>query len=914
MIKEKDKIKVKLGTDGTLEVVCIPLNLNKDSYNYVKLQCIVPKTENTSGDTFLKVYASSVDTAGQNVWTSETYNMFYQKDVTINHFKYELYELPLPKEFCAENGDLTLTFSFVSVNSEGNITSLLPSSKLSLYIGFVGGTGYNPSGSRVADADILAGEVNNLKKQILTKSAIAETFLKYDITQTLPEGITYEAEGFKTPSVLFENATFDIKNMDGIVESQQGSLIVTSTQSGDQVKQVETFLFADNIAQRTVTFNSSKELISASNWALKLSRTQSQEHIGEFLFVDKNGNVGFTKALKDLITKANGEVLSDETSSYDFSESFEVTAKSKEEIVVDLNNHIKERIVKVDELENILNTKAPMNVIANMDSQTFELTLTFTNKNNEAVASVTIDLPLEEMIIDGSYANGYVTLTLKSGKEIKFSIVSLIAGLVPSTRKINGQTLENDIEIFIPTKLSDLADDEAHRTVTDEEKVYWNDKDYTHLKNLPNIPDGAVLYSGTGINTDGAITQKATSELRATKVDKVGGKGLSSCDFTQEEKDKLAAIEENAKNISLDSELSTTSENAVQNKVITNALNNKLDKDAAPNITIDNELSSTSDNPIKNKAVTAAINNKLEKLNFEYNKEQIFGENGVLYIGSFPVYDTGIVVDIASTTSETYNGRLIIACQNYVIQSVGVYGDANNSLSSRIYIKPSSPDDRNVEIYFQPPAWSKNTIHIKGSAIRGDVTHICENISGVPANATLHPKNMLYDVNVAFTAATTSGYLDTGYFVIGNPNGNNLSFGGDGIQSRKNGNQGNSLFLNYYSGNVQIGSSSNSQGLTVYGQTNSTTFNTTSDRRLKKNIKNYKCKKSILDLPVKEFDYKKSNMHSIGCIAQDLQQICPELVTNDDKGYLSIQESKLVYLLLQEVKELKLEVNKLKGV
>ncbi len=914
MIKEKDKIKVKLGTDGTLEVVCIPLNLNKDSYNYVKLQCIVPKTENTSGDTFLKVYASSVDTAGQNVWTSETYNMFYQKDVTINHFKYELYELPLPKEFCAENGDLTLTFSFVSVNSEGNITSLLPSSKLSLYIGFVGGTGYNPSGSRVADADILAGEVNNLKKQILTKSAIAETFLKYDITQTLPEGITYEAEGFKTPSVLFENATFDIKNMDGIVESQQGSLIVTSTQSGDQVKQVETFLFADNIAQRTVTFNSSKELISASNWALKLSRTQSQEHIGEFLFVDKNGNVGFTKALKDLITKANGEVLSDETSSYDFSESFEVTAKSKEEIVVDLNNHIKERIVKVDELENILNTKAPMNVIANMDSQTFELTLTFTNKNNEAVASVTIDLPLEEMIIDGSYANGYVTLTLKSGKEIKFSIVSLIAGLVPSTRKINGQTLENDIEIFIPTKLSDLADDEAHRTVTDEEKVYWNDKDYTHLKNLPNIPDGAVLYSGTGINTDGAITQKATSELLATKVDKVEGKGLSSCDFTQEEKDKLAAIEENAKNISLDSELSTTSENAVQNKVITNALNNKLDKDAAPNITIDNELSSTSDNPIKNKAVTAAINNKLEKLNFEYNKEQIFGENGVLYIGSFPVYDTGIVVDIASTTSETYNGRLIIACQNYVIQSVGVYGDANNSLSSRIYIKPSSPDDRNVEIYFQPPAWSKNTIHIKGSAIRGDVTHICENISGVPANATLHPKNMLYDVNVAFTAATTSGYLDTGYFVIGNPNGNNLSFGGDGIQSRKNGNQGNSLFLNYYSGNVQIGSSSNSQGLTVYGQTNSTTFNTTSDRRLKKNIKNYKCKKSILDLPVKEFDYKKSNMHSIGCIAQDLQQICPELVTNDDKGYLSIQESKLVYLLLQEVKELKLEVNKLKGV
>ena len=50
-----------------------------------------------------------------------------------------------------------------------------------------------------------------------------------------------------------------------------------------------------------------------------------------------------------------------------------------------------------------------------------------------------------------------------------------------------------------------------------------------------------------------------------------------------------------------------------------------------------------------------------------------------------------------------------------------------------------------------------------------------------------------------------------------------------------------------------------------------------------------------------------------GCIAQDLQKICPEIVHEDADGYLSIEETKLVYLLLQEVKELKKEIKALKG-
>ena len=92
-------------------------------------------------------------------------------------------------------------------------------------------------------------------------------------------------------------------------------------------------------------------------------------------------------------------------------------------------------------------------------------------------------------------------------------------------------------------------------------------------------------------------------------------------------------------------------------------------------------------------------------------------------------------------------------------------------------------------------------------------------------------------------------------------------------------------------------------------------FGTSSDFRLKQNIKSYKAEKSILDLDVKEFEYINDATHKkhIGAIAQDVQEICPEIVYEDANGYLNIEENKLVYLLLNEVKELKKEIKRLKG-
>lgn len=101
---------------------------------------------------------------------------------------------------------------------------------------------------------------------------------------------------------------------------------------------------------------------------------------------------------------------------------------------------------------------------------------------------------------------------------------------------------------------------------------------------------------------------------------------------------------------------------------------------------------------------------------------------------------------------------------------------------------------------------------------------------------------------------------------------------------------------------------------TFSGTVTANTFNAKSDKRLKENLVCYESNnKSILELPIYKFDYINGSKNKIGCMAQDLQQVCPEIVHEDEKGYLAIEESKIVYLLLEEVKKLKAEVEELKA-
>ena len=99
------------------------------------------------------------------------------------------------------------------------------------------------------------------------------------------------------------------------------------------------------------------------------------------------------------------------------------------------------------------------------------------------------------------------------------------------------------------------------------------------------------------------------------------------------------------------------------------------------------------------------------------------------------------------------------------------------------------------------------------------------------------------------------------------------------------------------------------------GNISAQSFNALSDKRLKENIVEYSPNKSILDLPIYSYNFisDEKKTKKIGCLAQDLKEICPEIVKEDNNGYLSIEENKIVYLLLDEVKKLKKRVDELEA-
>lgn len=104
-----------------------------------------------------------------------------------------------------------------------------------------------------------------------------------------------------------------------------------------------------------------------------------------------------------------------------------------------------------------------------------------------------------------------------------------------------------------------------------------------HIKdesgNINNIYPATKIANVEGLQS--ALNAKAnasdvTSGL-AGKVDKETGKGLSTNDYTTAEKNKLSGIEAQANKTVVDSALSSSSTNPVQNKVINTALGTKAD-------------------------------------------------------------------------------------------------------------------------------------------------------------------------------------------------------------------------------------------------------------------------------------------------------------------------------------------------
>lgn len=112
---------------------------------------------------------------------------------------------------------------------------------------------------------------------------------------------------------------------------------------------------------------------------------------------------------------------------------------------------------------------------------------------------------------------------------------------------------------------------------TDSEVELWVDLSETTTIHIPTIKDDTT-------SEEELWSSSKVSEELDKKVDKVSGKQLSTNDYTTAEKTKLSGIAEGATRVIIDSALSETSTNPVENRVINSAI-------SSLNTSISNEVS-----------------------------------------------------------------------------------------------------------------------------------------------------------------------------------------------------------------------------------------------------------------------------------------------------------------------------------
>ena len=115
-------------------------------------------------------------------------------------------------------------------------------------------------------------------------------------------------------------------------------------------------------------------------------------------------------------------------------------------------------------------------------------------------------------------------------------------------------------------------------------------------------------------------------------------------------------------------------------------------------------------------------------------------------------------------------------------------------------------------------------------------------------------------------------------------------------------------FVSGTSGNRRIEVNSN---LTFNPSTQ--TFSNSSDERLKSNITPIEDSiEKIKQLRGVEFDWNESGAHSIGVIAQDVEKVFPELVSEREDGMKGVDYGKLSAVLIEVVKEQQKQIDWLK--
>ena len=133
-----------------------------------------------------------------------------------------------------------------------------------------------------------------------------------------------------------------------------------------------------------------------------------------------------------------------------------------------------------------LNADYGATIELDVNSSTYVVTATLRDQNNNVLSTDTIDLPLESVVVSGSYDSQTekIVLTLQNGNTIEFSVASLVSGLEETSNKV--------------TSISNASTNTEYPSAA---AVYSfvNGQSYDEVPDVTSSDDGKILtasYSG----------------------------------------------------------------------------------------------------------------------------------------------------------------------------------------------------------------------------------------------------------------------------------------------------------------------------------------------------------------------------------------------------------------------------------
>jgi len=196
----------------------------------------------------------------------------------------------------------------------------------------------------------------------------------------------------------------------------------------------------------------------------------------------------------------------------------------------------------------------------------------------------------------------------------------------------------------------------------------------------------------------------------------------------------------------------------------------------------------------------------------------------------------------------------------------------------------------------------------------GEDTPSAQIHSANESETTSNPSNLIFSVkNSSGTLTERYRILSDGHFLIGtttNQGVGGISFQetatGVNIQQNMDGTSGGAELYVFRRNSTQIGSINQSS-------TNAVTYNTSSDARLKDVTGSSRGLDVINNLNPVAYNWKADNHADEGLIAQEVEELVPNAVNQDEDGYYSMDYSKLVTHLVKGMQEQQEQIESLKS-